>query len=305
MKAIVWCVFVLAAVSAAQKVVVTRVGKTAILNCETNTGGFLSWYQGDRLIVRANRKTGSSSRGTAPLTQRSSVTQDTMLKITGVTEDDAGMITCTADSKPQKFLLLVLSISVPPSGVLQLGGEARLQCQVRGLEQGTPVQWKRPDGQLSGSQEVHLKPVAASDEGIWQCVFTHRSGTHSEDVTIKVEDIKLKPTTNAPVTKSGSKANQSDSGAVDHPAGGDALLLGLSWWIWVAISVGCLVLLLLSVFAIVLCQRIKRRKRKRFLKKKNVPKPLRPRKYCECNRPTAAAKPRQGRRREKPSALPL
>lgn len=39
-----------------------------------------------------------------------------------------------------------------------------------------------------------------------------------------------------------------------------ALLLGLIWWVWVAIGVGCLVVVLLMVFVIVLCKRIKRRK---------------------------------------------
>ncbi|KAG7216970.1 hypothetical protein INR49_001624 [Caranx melampygus] len=33
--------------------------------------------------------------------------------------------------------------------------------------------------------------------------------------------------------------------------------------------------------------------------------PLTPRQYCQCNRPTAARKSQQGRKKGKPSALPL
>lgn len=47
---------------------------------------------------------------------------------------------------------------------------------------------------------------------------------------------------------------------VTHPKLNNSLLLGLSWWMWVAIGVGCLFVLLLIVLIVVLCERNKRRK---------------------------------------------
>lgn len=119
----------------------------------------------------------------------------------------------------------------------------------------------------------------------------------------KVYFLPSEPTTSAPVTRSGSDAPS--SGVIENPAHDGVQLLGLSWWVWVAVGVGGLVSLLLLVFAIILCQKIRRKKRRKYLRVKNATQPLKPRKYCECNRPTAAAKPQQGRRREKPSPLPL
>ncbi|XP_029959042.1 T-cell surface glycoprotein CD4-like [Salarias fasciatus] len=306
MKAIVWCVFVLGAVSAAAKVVMTNAGEKVMLECDAARSDSLQWYQTDKMIVSVDMKSGRQQPGNAPVAKekRSTVRQDTELHISGVTEKDAGKFTCKASRKTTEYVLLVVSTSVSPSPVLQPGSEARLRCQVKGLDTGLTVQWKKPDGSLlSDSQEVQLNSATTSDGGTWQCVVQYGSETFSRDVTIKVEDAKL-TTTSAPVTQRGPQA-PGPGVTADDPADVGVQLLGLSWWVWVALGVGCLVSVLLLVLAIILCQRIKRKKRRRYLKVKHVPQPLTPRKFCECNRPTAAARPQRGRRREKPSALPL
>ena len=66
------------------------------------------------------------------------------------------------------------------------------------------------------------------------------------------------PETSAPAKSGGNKTSKPPSSPGNTPEG--ALLLGLSWWVWLAIGVGCLVVVLLMVFVIVMCKRIKRRK---------------------------------------------
>lgn len=49
-------------------------------------------------------------------------------------------------------------------------------------------------------------------------------------------------------------------GITDQENRNDLQLLGLSWWVWLSIGIGCLVVILLIVLVIILCKRIKRRK---------------------------------------------
>lgn len=300
MKTIVWCVFVLGPVFAAGEVFIFHVGRKVMLDC--GVGRFrqvLVWKQRNELITRINGKTGVDSKGTAPVLKRS-VVKITKLEITGVVEEDAGQFVCEADGKTFQHSLLVVTTSVVPSPLLQLGSEATLQCRVKGQNQDCLVKWNRPDGQPASSEEIQLKPVSTSDGGTWQCVVTCGLKKFTENVTITVKE----PTASATLKPHSSEAPYSAvTESVAHDGG--VQLLGLIWWVWLALGVVSLILILLLVLAIILCQRIRRKRRKKFVRMKNVPQPLRPRKYCNCDRPTAAAKPQQGRRREKPSAPPL
>ncbi|XP_070691050.1 sialoadhesin-like isoform X2 [Pempheris klunzingeri] len=252
------------------------------------------------MIISTNGKSGQQRKGSHHIVERSRM-KSTSLVISRVKGEDAGKFTCKADSNPYEHTLLVVSVSASPSGVLQLGSEATLQCNVAGLDPGSTVQWTRPDGQHTGSQTVQLKPVARSDAGTWNCTFSHDK-KYSESLNIKVkEPAPTPPPLPSLITNANPKTTCIDC-AIDPLS--DALLLGLKWWVWVAIGVGCLVVVLLLVLVIVLCKRIRRKKAK-LHKMKNSRQPLKSKQYCQCNRPTAAAKPQQGRRREKPSAPPL
>ncbi|XP_031708667.1 T-cell surface glycoprotein CD4-like [Anarrhichthys ocellatus] len=298
MKTIVWFVFVLGALSAAGKVILTNLGQKATLECGVNAfNDRLVWHRGDDLI-HSIPKNGFPLRGAVDIVGRSTVKRDTKLEISAVKKEDAGKFICTADGSRHEHILLVVSVWATPSGELLLDSVATLHCQVKGLDQDPSVQWKTPDGSPhSGS----LKSVTRSDAGTWKCMFSHDGGTYDRSLTIKVQE----PATPSSSQSSNDVLKPTCPNCVTHQASiTAALLLGLSWWVWVAVGVGCLVVVLLMVFVIVLCKRIKRKKRK-FQTMKNGRQPLKPKKYCQCDCPAAAAKPQQGRRREKPSAPPL
>lgn len=293
-------VFVLGALSAAGEDFFAKVGQKVTLNCGVSSyRNSLQWHHGNDLLVTVDQR-GFPRKGSAELVRRSVVRQ-TNLEISGVTETDAGRFTCSADGTRHEHSLSVfsVSVSVQPSAVLKLNDEATLQCVVKGQPQGCEVKWQSPNTDSpTNPSTVQLKPVTSSHNGAWECIVTCGSNKFSQSLTITVEE---PPTTTKPPSKPDGKSEKTcDTCSNDDASPG---LLGLVWWVWVAIGVGCLVAILLMVCVIVLCVRVKRRK-KRFLKMKGQQRP-RHKKYCQCDHPTAAAKPKQGRRREKPSALPL
>uniref|UniRef100_A0A3P9CPB4 Uncharacterized LOC101486782 n=1 Tax=Maylandia zebra TaxID=106582 RepID=A0A3P9CPB4_9CICH len=301
MKMPVWFVFVLGALSAAGEVFVAKVGGKVTLKCGVSSyRRSLWWLHGNDLLHSVDQR-GFPRKGSAELAQRS-VVKLTNLEISSVRETDAGRFTCSADGKSHEHSLspFSVSVSVKPSAVLKPNDEAMLQCEVKGQPQGCEVKWQSPNADSpTDSSTVQLKPVTSSHNGAWECIVTCGSNKLSERLTITVQE---PPTT----TKSPPKLNGKSEKPCGTNCGNDDAsprLLGLAWWVWVAIGVGCLVAILLMVCVIVLCVRVKRRK-KRFLKMKGQQRP-RHKKYCQCDHPTAAAKPKQGRRREKPSALPL
>uniref|UniRef100_A0AAX7SUU4 Ig-like domain-containing protein n=1 Tax=Astatotilapia calliptera TaxID=8154 RepID=A0AAX7SUU4_ASTCA len=301
MKMPVWFVFVLGALSAAGEVFVAKVGGKVTLKCGVSSyRRSLQWHHGNDFLHSVDQR-GFPRKGSAELVQRSVVRQ-TNLEISSVRETDAGRFTCSADGTRREHTLSVFSVlvSVKPSAVLKLNDEATLQCEVKGQHHGCEVKWRSPNTySLTNTSTVQLKPVKTSHNGPWLCIVTCGRNTFSERLAITVQE---PPTT----TKSPPKLNGKSEKPCGTNCGNDDAsprLLGLAWWVWVAIGVGCLVAILLMVCVIVLCVRVKRRK-KRFLKMKGQQRP-RHKKYCQCDHPTAAAKPKQGRRREKPSALPL
>lgn len=290
-----WFGFVLGALSATGTVIVTKSGEKAIITCGVSSfSNKLLWYHRGNFIVENNVR-GFPRKGTVDITKRFNLKKETDLEILGVKEEDAGPFTCVVDETSHEHTLLVVSVWASPSGDLLLGSEATLQCQVKGLDQGSTVQWKRPDGSAYGeSHTAQLRPVDRSYAGTWKCMFSFGGKEYSESLHISVKEPA--PTTSEPVTSKGSKDIRTT------PSG--AQLLGLSWWYWVAIGGGSLVVILLMVCVIVLCKRIRRRKRK-LQKMKYDRQLLKSKQYCKCNRSTAAEKPQQRRRKEKPSALPL
>ncbi|XP_054477632.1 uncharacterized protein LOC129109559 [Anoplopoma fimbria] len=295
MKTIVCFWFVLGALSASGKVLVTKPGQKAILECGVNTfTKQLEWYHEKDLLHRVSHR-GFPSKGKGEIVTNSKVKQ-TKLEIVLVKKEYAGKFICIADENRQEHTLLVASVSVKasPSTELQLGSEAELDCQVEGLDQGSTATWKRPDGSLHSGI---LKSVDHSDEGDWECTFPSGGETYSQILAIKVKGPTPVPAD--PTLSQGTTCVD----CVTHPPSVTAFLLGLSWWVWVAVGAGCLVVVLLLVFVIILCKRIKKKQGK-FQAMKNGRQPLKPKKYCKCDSPAAAAKPQQKRRREKPSALP-
>lgn len=98
-------------------------------------------------------------------------------------------------SSPPPLLSPSVSVSASPSADLQLGSEATLQCQVKGLMPEYAVQWERPGGSPHiTSQVVQLKSVARSDAGAWNCTFSYDEMTYSESLNIKVKGKTLTST---------------------------------------------------------------------------------------------------------------
>lgn len=301
MKTVLWFGFALVAISAG-KVIFTKVGQKTTLECGARRfTRQLVWNHENDLIMSVDGKSGFSLKGSIGMVQRSRVKQETSLEISGVTEQDAGKFTCKADGTNNEHTLLVVLVSVSPSSVLQEGQEATLSCQVKGVNSGPTVEWKRQDGTKHTSETVKLDNVAGADAGTWSCTVTYGGETHSESLKIEVKE-----PSHAITATPYNPPNSKDINRVTDHQSSDAvpLLLGLHWWVWLAAGLGCLVVILLMVFVIILCKRIRRRKRK-FLKMKSTQQALQSKTYCQCGRQAAAPKPQQGRRREKPSALPL
>ncbi|XP_010733308.2 T-cell surface glycoprotein CD4 [Larimichthys crocea] len=302
MKMLVWFGLVLGALSAAGNVFVTKPEQTVTLECGVNNfRGSLEWRRGDQRIFSVDGKTGFKRKGTIDIVSRS-YDRTTNLEVRRVKLEDAGKFTCIADGNTKEHTLLVVSVSTNPSGDLHLGSEVALTCQVSGLDTAPAVHWKGPDGKLNSGS---LKSVARSDAGTWKCEFSHGGQTYSESIDIKVTDPPTPPPPPPPPGPSQSSPGSHKTtcpNCTANPPSGASDLLGLKWWVWVAIGVGCLVMILLMVFVICLCKKIKTKKRR--LQKMRNSRQF-PKKYCQCNRPTAVGKPQQGRRREKPSAPPL
>ncbi|XP_026226405.1 CD4-2 molecule, tandem duplicate 2 [Anabas testudineus] len=296
MKIIVLFGFVLGAVCVAGKVVFTTPGKKATLECGANTfSNTLTWRYKDQVIY-STQKRGYPRKGKTDLASRTSVIKGTSLQISDVKEGDAGAFSCEADRIQHEHTLVVFSVSPSSPCELESGWEATLQCQVKGPTSGYTVQWRKPDGTTDKSGTAKLESVALSDAGNWTCMITYGGETHSENLVVKVK--AFVPPTTAPSTKQNSNE---EPGCTDCATDRNGVLR-LDWWVWVAVGVGGLIVLLLMVFVIFMCKRIKRRKRKiRGMKYRR--QPMEPKEYCQCTRPPAAARPQQGRRKEKPTVL--
>ncbi|XP_028326700.1 T-cell surface glycoprotein CD4-like isoform X2 [Gouania willdenowi] len=290
MKLIIGFGFVLGAFMAAGEVVVTKVGETVTLECGVDTFTHLQWCHKDVKLVSVNGKTGQvfkTSQNFIPVTARLRVKQETKIVISKVTEADAGQFTCEADKKTYQHSLIVVSVSVTPSGVLQLGSEAILHCGVTGLTPGSMVQWKGPAGRgPSASPTVQLKPVAAMDGGIWQCTFSCGPEIFSENVTIQVDVLILQtPTTSlhsevTPIT--------CDNCIADPPPTAFQQSR-FHWWKWVTLVSGCLVLIGLVIFAIIFYKKFRKAKR-HFQRTNTLQQPLKPKHVVPlCDHPTDAA----------------
>nr|XP_054597034.1 LOW QUALITY PROTEIN: CD4-2 molecule, tandem duplicate 2 [Nothobranchius furzeri] len=339
MKTIIWFGVVLGALAAAGKVFIAEVGMKKALECgNRKTITDVQWNHGSEQICKVDVKTGRSVKGKSNILERSRIIQDKNLQIRPVKEMDAGRFTCIADGATYEHTLIVVSVSVNPSSDLSAGAEASLECRVTEPDQKSTVKWEKPGGSFENSPKVQLSPVEVSHGGPWQCHVTNGAENFSKTLMISVKGrifiVKVKllmflsqqkhffllpeadPKLTLPVPKHGNpnipkpseddlSSRCKDSGSTNHqPPSGGMTLLGLIWWVWVAVGVGSLVVIILIVVVIVMMRRIRRRKRK-FLKMRDAKLPPRTKKYCQCERQTAAAKPQLGRRREKPSAQPL
>ncbi|XP_041649417.1 CD4-2 molecule, tandem duplicate 2 [Cheilinus undulatus] len=301
MKIMAWFGLVLSALSAAGDVILAKLGQVTTLECNANTYNTLEWLHENDRIVSVDGRTGRQRKVVSDIAGRSTV-RGTSLVVTSLKEEDAGRFRCIVDRKSREYLLLLTSVSSTPSGDLKLGSEATLCCQVKGLGPGSTVQWKGPDKSTTALETVQLKPVTNSHSGTWECLFTHNSVTYTEKLEVRVKAPETAAT--SPPEKGEKEVGKPGcTNCTIDPPPKNPVLLELSWWVWVAIGVGSLVVIVLIIIIIVTCKKIRRRKRK-YQRNQNGHHPLNPRQYCQCNRPTAAAKPQQGRRREKPVALP-
>ncbi|MEQ2259933.1 hypothetical protein XENORESO_007545 [Xenotaenia resolanae] len=304
MKTIILFGLVLGALSAAGKVFFAEVGQKVTMECGATKFKFKLEWSRDTLIIRLSSKSGIHSKGQSPIAKRSKILNGKDLEISTVMETDFGKFTCNVDGDLHEHVLIVFSVLVS-SDALAVGAHATLECRVKSPENATKVKWQKPNGLEEHSHKVDLKSADSSHKGIWQCKVSYKEDTFTKNITINVKDPVPVPTT--PPLKNeapNSKNRQNSTGGSTKNWSKDTVFLGLIWWIWVAIGAGGLVVIILIVVVIVVYKRNKRRKRK-FLRMKKVQLSKNPKMYCQCVRQTAAAKPQQGRRREKPSALPL
>ncbi|KAI4811685.1 hypothetical protein KUCAC02_014562 [Chaenocephalus aceratus] len=283
MKTIVCFGIVLCSLCAAGEVLVRKPGERVVLQCGIPSfKSYVEWYHGADMIFNKPKKTPQFKRkGNSAIALRSKDYRETNLQISGLKEEDAGKFTCTVDGKSQEHTLLVVSVSAdPPVTAGGRRGFAAVWGQRSRLGGAAVEESKR----TKTTQKPFVLNLFPSDAGTWECLYSHEGVEYKESLVIKVK----------------GSVPQYPPGVSQSPSV-TSLLLGLRWWVWVAVGVGSLVVFLLVVLVTVLCKRIKRRK-KRYLKMKMGRLPLQPKQYCQCERPAAAEKPRQGRRREKPKA---
>uniref|UniRef100_A0A3P9PA04 Uncharacterized LOC103477974 n=1 Tax=Poecilia reticulata TaxID=8081 RepID=A0A3P9PA04_POERE len=275
MKTIILFGLVLGALSAAGNVYIAEVGGKVTLQCGvTRFSSRLEWQH--------------DSLRSSEIKQRAKKSKETDMEISNIKETDSGKFTCVADRSPHDHHLIVVSVSAP-SGPLEVGADATLECKansgVSGQSQAV-VKWRKPDGSVQTVSKVELKSVALTDEGTWQCLVSYQGKEFTKTVTINVE---VSPV----LIRSDVFAQPGGVRGPEDPM----MLLGLVWWIWVAIGAGGLVVIILIIVIIVMHKRNKRKK----VHEESQGHVLLP----FIGGQTAAAKPQQGRRREKPSALPL
>ncbi|XP_037532527.1 CD4-2 molecule, tandem duplicate 2 [Nematolebias whitei] len=272
---------VLAELFATGNSVITEVGQKITLKCGVDRlERRVEWSHGSDLIIRVDLKSGTPSKGKSHIKDKSRLIGDKDLVIFNVEERDAGKFTCKTDGRSSEQALTVVSVSVDPHNSLQVGSTATLQCRVKELDQTLRVEWQKPDGSVESSNIVHLNPVDMSHGGNWHCRVVNNEDQFSKTLSITVTGGTYRPPAEA----------------------GELMLLGLIWWVWVAFGVGSLLVIILIVVVIFTVMRIRKKKRRLKMKQAML---LKPKKYCQCARQTAAPKPWQGRRREKPPALPL
>ncbi|XP_077382056.1 neuronal growth regulator 1-like isoform X2 [Festucalex cinctus] len=292
MKTIMWLPLVLGTLQAAGELVHTKAGQRVVITC--GLGNFatkLEWRHGKLLLFRVTGSTRMPHKGPkSNIASRASLRQETNLEIAAVEEGDAGEFTCLVDNMEKVHTLVVVSVSVDPTGDLWPGSVATLQCRVAGLAPNPRVQWSRPGDSRRWDGIARLDPVEASHAGTWQCVFKHEGAPYTEEMEIGIQNISV--TTGSPSAEGSPSPIPSQVG---HPK--------LGFWL-VAIG-GSLTVLLLLILVLILSCHI-RRKKKRFLQMKNVRKATNGRQYCQCRCPTAAVAPRRTATtsKKKPPALP-
>ncbi|XP_075897116.1 CD4-2 molecule, tandem duplicate 1 [Nelusetta ayraudi] len=297
---IVLFALVLAALSASGKVIFTKPGESVTLECGVGDSNNVRWNHENVLVISLSRS--FPTKGDTPMKTRCFL-KEANLVVKQVTEADAGTFTCTAGGHTQEVILVVFSVGVDPSHYPQVDGKAELHCKAK--PDGVGVQWQGPDGKVHpASAKVSLDPVGRQNAGTWKCTLSHSSDTHTESLEVTVKE--RRPTTPSPPSIIPGNVGVSPGGVepVDPVSPHGTTLLGIPLWMWAVIGGGGLVVVLLAILVACMCRRV-RRKRRIARKMKNGLQLRTPPQYCQCDRPTAAAKPQQRRQRAKPSPPPL
>ncbi|XP_035251356.1 CD4-2 molecule, tandem duplicate 2 isoform X2 [Anguilla anguilla] len=139
---------------------------------------------------------------------------------------------------------------------------------------------------LDGNLSVTLKKVTVQQSGKYQCFLKFKDrGNVTAQVSLEV--------------KGQSDETNHGGGTIGDQPNSKGVFLGLSLWVWLAIGVGCLVLIVLIIITVLLSQRNKRMKR-RARKLRSMRQPLTARDYCRCSRSTVG-RPNGRRRGDAPS----
>ncbi|KAG5856253.1 hypothetical protein ANANG_G00006080 [Anguilla anguilla] len=139
---------------------------------------------------------------------------------------------------------------------------------------------------LDGNLSVTLKKVTVQQSGKYQCFLKFKDrGNVAAQVSLEV--------------KGQSDETNHGGGTIGDQPNSKGVFLGLSLWVWLAIGVGCLVLIVLIIITVLLSQRNKRMKR-RARKLRSMRQPLTARDYCRCSRSTVG-RPNGRRRGDAPS----
>uniref|UniRef100_A0A8D0CH55 Uncharacterized LOC108922092 n=1 Tax=Scleropages formosus TaxID=113540 RepID=A0A8D0CH55_SCLFO len=175
------------------------------------------------------------------------------------------------NAKKSKIRLLTCffcSVSTSPAGPLLHSSKATLNCGVEGRSPTKRI-WKRPNGINVDTENgiASLSYVTLNDSGTWLCLIEDNGKEYKQELKINVlgADLLL---LSEPLSE-----NQSTTTPV----------LEQNLWLWIAVGVGCAILISLIIVAVLLHQRKKRIKR-RMRKMKSLEQRMVARDYCVCNR---------------------
>uniref|UniRef100_A0A8C9RXD1 Uncharacterized LOC108922092 n=1 Tax=Scleropages formosus TaxID=113540 RepID=A0A8C9RXD1_SCLFO len=190
------------------------------------------------------------------------------LKIKNLQRLDTGKYECHSSGGKTEHQLYVVTVSTSPAGPLLHSSKATLNCGVEGRSPTKRI-WKRPNGINVDTENgiASLSYVTLNDSGTWLCLIEDNGKEYKQELKINVlgADLLL---LSEPLSE-----NQSTTTPV----------LEQNLWLWIAVGVGCAILISLIIVAVLLHQRKKRIKR-RMRKMKSLEQRMVARDYCVCNR---------------------
>ncbi|XP_036436287.1 CD4-2 molecule, tandem duplicate 2 [Colossoma macropomum] len=177
-ETLLWITLALCAATGGSDVYYKKRGQEVTMDCAAiapKTTRDVEWKQGGVLVIKINIKSGSTSKGNAPLTKRARP-NGYGLKIPSVEVGDSGDFSCSGfDARGYRITkehkLHVVSVSVSPSDTVLISTNVTLRCDIKG-DSTAQAQWIKPlsaEHYGSSGNTVTLNSVTSADAGKWIC----------------------------------------------------------------------------------------------------------------------------------------